>query len=218
MLTVLLLVTLTIRVYALWNRSRTILVLCICALTLFWGAYISVAAYTLSEEVIIPAPAPLTGCSSSTSSQKAYLLFVTSITFETTMIILTVIKSYPFIRQREVHSPVLTMLFEDGLIYYVFIVCLQAINLGVIFSPSLTAGSFSAAFPTLAAIAIACHRLLLRQQRVLLRTNVGMTNFHSSDFHTASITLSSVHRRGSNTSFSSRDMRGRDWESGDQTN
>jgi hypothetical protein len=192
----------TIRVYALWNRSRMIFFLCLGVSTLNLGCYIVIIAYSTATGSITPASAPFTGCKLFSGYTKGYIMFVTSITFETMMITLTAVKSFPLARQRDAHTPLFTMVLGDGLTYYFFILALHVLNLIILFTPSLAAASFVASYPSVAVMAVACNRLLIRQQRLLLPRGSEMTTpFHSSDLRAVSITLPSIRRHDSNLSF-----------------
>jgi hypothetical protein len=200
----------TIRVYALWNRSRMILFLCIGAATLNFGCYTVLVAYSTATEFVTGASAPFTGCTIFSSYAKAYFIFVASIAFETIIIILTVIKSYPLARVAS-RTSLFTMILEDGLIYYFSILALHLLNLIIIFTPSLAVGSLVAFYPAFAMVTVACNRLLIRQHRMLLGHESEMTsNFKSFGLLTVPIALRNICRHGSDPSFSSRDSRRRD--------
>jgi len=202
-----------LRVYALWNRSLRILLFSLAAFFLNIGTFIILVAYNDSKAFILPAFAPFTGCAIFPGFAQTYIIFVTAIIFETIMVVLTVMKSYPLVRQRGLHTPLFTLLLEDGLLYYIFIIGSQIINLVAIFTHSWIGAAMFMSYPSVAVITVACNRLLLRPQRALLGTGLQMTSaFRSYDLRTASITLRDIpHRRGSrntNHSFLSRDLPG----------
>jgi hypothetical protein len=200
----------TIRVYALWNRSRVILFICIGAATLNIGCYAVIISYSTATEFVTGASAPFTGCTILSSYAKGYLMFVASITFETTILTLTVIKSYPLARQAS-RSSVFTMILEDGLIYYIVMLSLHVINLIILFTPSLAAASIMPSYPTIAVMAVACNRLLIRQQRLLLGHRSEVTShFPSTNIFITPIALRSIHRNGIDPPLSSRGLRGDD--------
>jgi hypothetical protein len=179
-----------------------ILFLCLGAATLNLACYIVIVAYSAATGFIIPATTPFTGCILMSGHKKGFIMFVTSIAFETMMVTLTVIKSYPLARQRDAQTPLFTMFLEDGLVYYFFLLALHILNVIIIFTPSLAPASFVASYPLVAAMAVACNRLLIRQQRVLLGPGPEVTsNFLSAELRTISITLRSVRRHSSVPSF-----------------
>jgi hypothetical protein len=196
----------TIRVYALWNRSRMVLFLCLGAATFNFGVYTVLVSYSTATGIVTAAPAPFTGCTLFTTYSKDYLMFVAAITFETAIIILTAIKSLPHAR----HTPLFTMVLRDGFVYYFSILALHILNLIILFTPSLAVASIMPSYPTLAVMTVACNRLLIRQQRMLIDADSETTaNFQSSDPHIVSIALRKIRRHGSNPSFS-RDLHGED--------
>jgi hypothetical protein len=164
--------------------------------------YIVIVAYSNATGTIIPAPTPFTGCMLLSGYEKSFIMFVTSIVFETMMITLTVIKAYPLAQQREMRTPLFTMIFKDGLVYYFSLLALHILSLILIFTPSLAASSTLASYPLLVVMTITCNRLLIRQQRMLLGPGQDMdTDFFSTDLRTMSITFRTIHRHGNVPSF-----------------
>lgn len=155
-----------IRVYATWNRSRPILILCICALCLNTGSYFGLFGVYYATMGFLEVPF-LVGCQpGAIPFTKIYISLIFALVFETMIVILIGIKSYPILRQRAFRSSFYAVLFEDGLAYYCLVVLAHAItlismfNINAITIPIL--GS-SFAFPL---IGIAVHRIILRSQLI----------------------------------------------------
>lgn len=126
---------------------------------------------------ITPNILPLTGCLIFPTFWKTWIALVTCIGFETCIIVLTVIKSYPQARQLSGNSKgvISTLLLTDGLAYYFAIIVSQVFTIIV----QLTADAsvsipVLSSYPGLMVIAVSCNRLFIRLQRNLLKKEVNM--------------------------------------------
>lgn len=164
------LVLMIIRVYATWNRSRPILILCLCALFLNTGSYTSLfGIYYATMEFAVTEPSAL--CQPvSIPFTKIYISLIFALAFETMIIILIAIKSYPIVRQRASRFTLYAVLFEDGLAYYCIIALAHAIILVFMFNINTVTISLLGSSFTFTVIGIAVHRITLRAQSMLLRT------------------------------------------------
>lgn len=160
-------VTLIFRVTALWNRSRTMLLLCSSAVLLNLGTYIGIFSNFFARSHFAPVALPFTGCRGIATQNNLYISSLISIAFETAVIILIVIRSYPVVRLRGIHSPLFTLIFEDGLVYYCVIILTQVISLALGFKTTLTTAPILRSPLLTAVTGIACNRLLLRPQPLL---------------------------------------------------
>jgi hypothetical protein len=141
-----------------------------------------------------------TGCTLFTNYTKDYVMFVAAIIFEIT-------KSFPLAQ----HTSLFMMVLRDGLVYYFSIIALHVLHLIILFTPSLAVASIMPSYPTLAMMTVACNRLLIRQQRMLLDSDPDMTtDFQSSDPRTVSTALRNIRRHGGKPSFLSREFHGED--------
>jgi len=168
------------RVYAVWNRSRHIFLICLCGYILNVGLYIGSSAYLVTTSRAITAPLPFTGCQLSPSFRYEYASIIVSIIFETMVILLIIIKSYPIVRLRGVKAPLYSLLFEDGVAFYCAILVAQVLILFCILSPSLVTFPILGSSLSIFIIGVACNRLLLRSQRLLQNRGSGLpTSFTS---------------------------------------
>lgn len=158
------------RIYALWNRSRLILILTMLGLVLNAAVFFGIVAYTYIDAEIMANHPPFTGCMALPHFHFGWTMLVATLTYEAILVTLTAIKAYPVAIQRGVKTPLYTLLLHDGLLYFLVIMILQIINLISIFQPGPLTGVMVNAFPALAVIGVSCSRLLLRLQRALVGT------------------------------------------------
>lgn len=201
-------VTMIIRVYALWNRSRPVLYLVLSMFFAHLGTYSSMMAYSLATAAITSNTPPFTGCMVMPTWDKAWITFTTSIALETLLFILIVAGSYPIVRQRGMKAPFYSLLFEDGLAYYSIVIISQVISFIALKVYTPVTATFLGSYPTVAIIGIACGRLLLRPQRLLLGYGAETSDsFRSDGLRTADdITLEFPNRKAE--SYMTRDLPG----------
>jgi hypothetical protein len=168
------------RVYALWNLSRRVLVVCLCAFILHTTSYLVFTAYVLSLSSATGSTPPFRGCNLVTSFSGTYGCFLISIAFETVVLFLIVIKSYPIVRLRGVKAPLYSLLFEDDLAFYCVMLVAQILTLAAMFSPSLVTAPMLMSGLSFFVMGVACNRLLLRLQRLLLDRGSGFSNSYTS--------------------------------------
>ena len=176
------------RIYVLWGLSRRIFVVCICAFIINVGLYICSSAYLVATSHATGAPPPFTGCQLSSFFKYDYAFFAVSIGFETMVIILIVMKSYPIVRLRGVKAPFYSLLFEDGVAFYCAALISQLLTFVSLLSPSLVTLPILTSSPSLLVIGIACNRLLLRSQRLLQDRGSDLPNSATSCGPAAGIT------------------------------
>lgn len=110
------------RTWALWSRTVVMGVV-------IWGSfaiYLSAAVATTAKAMIDYQPTPLFGTNVCVGNLPSYFwcLWLPSIVFETVLFVLTAIKAIQHHRKR-VETPILTTLYRDGFLYFVFI-CLNS--------------------------------------------------------------------------------------------
>jgi hypothetical protein len=77
------------------------------------------------------------------------------------------------LRDQQVRLPLIHLLMLDGLVYYISIISTHSIILFTgLFADSTLALAVLGSFPTVATAGVACNRMLLRLQNVLLFDNV----------------------------------------------
>jgi hypothetical protein len=199
------------RVYALWNLSRRVLVVCSFAFILNTGSYLGYSIYVNAISRATGATLPFRGCSLHSTFRGTYGCFVISIVFETIVILLITIKSYPIVRLRGIQAPLYSLLFEDDLAFYCVMLVAQIFALAAMFSPSLATVPTLGSGPSFFVIGVACNRLLLRLQRLLLGRGSGFSSSFTSRGVTnaADITIDLGNR---NDSYPADDSTGDDLE------
>ena len=182
------------RIYVLWGLSRRIFVVCICAFIINVGLYTCSSAYLVATSHYAGAPPPFTGCQPSSIFKYEYAFFAVSIGFETMVIILIVIKSYPIVRLRGVKAPLYSLLFEDSVAFFCAILISQLFTFVPQFSPTLVTLPILESSPCILVMGIACNRLLLRAQRLLQNRGSDLPNSATSCGPAAGITAEFHHR------------------------
>ncbi|PVG00134.1 hypothetical protein CPB86DRAFT_730111 [Serendipita vermifera] len=150
-----------LRVRAMWNHSTIIV-------TLTWFlfgcnliTFIVIVVYGQANGTIKTSALPLTGCLVDSSFRRPYITFITSIAFETFVIVLTIIKSWPILRNRQTKLPLSSLLLKDGLAYYLAILSAQLLLLVSGFAAGFTVGMpIFSSLPALAVLGVACNRML----------------------------------------------------------
>lgn len=165
------------RVYALWNRDKWVLAgLCsLCILHI--GYYTGVVTFAYINGSWQPATLPFTGCLVNLGFDKLWTMSVPTLVFETVNVSLIVYKTWSIAAQRGIRTPVVTMLLEDGVAYYVAIIVIQLLSLVSLLVPSDLTLPLVRPYPTFAIIGIACNRLFIRLQLLLLGKGKGQSGF-----------------------------------------
>ena len=191
------------RVYALWNLSRYILAVCLCAFILDVGSYIGVSAYVIATADATGAAPPLTGCRLASSHGYTYV-FAILMVFEAAIVFMIVFKSYPTIRVQGVKAPLYSLLFGDGVVFYSAILVAHLLVLVSLLSPSMATLPIIESCPPMLVIGVACNRLLLRSQRLLQSRGSELpTLFTTFNLPTAAGTLEFCNQDDSHLASSS---------------
>lgn len=173
--------TMIIRVYALWNRDKWVLtgVLILCFLHVV--CYAAISCYTFATSVVIPASPPFTGCMVTFGFDKIWISFVAALLFETVVISLIVYKTWFFATQGDIRTPLFTMLFTDGVVYYLVMIASQILGLMCFLVPSALVIPVLRSYSQFSIAGVICNRLLARLQRLLLNRSKGQTGFSGAD-------------------------------------
>jgi hypothetical protein len=162
-----------LRVQALWNHSRPIKIMVVLLFLVNLIAPIVVVCHIYTTAILVPAKPPFTGCAIIASTNLAYIVFVPAFFYETLIIVLTVIKSYPLLRQGSITLPLSNLLFKDGLVFYCAILATQLITLICSYSGNMSLlMSVTLSGPALPVSTVACNRLLMRLQTALVNQDV----------------------------------------------
>ncbi|KAG8806949.1 hypothetical protein FRC17_004716, partial [Serendipita sp. 399] len=156
------------RVYALWNRSRLFLILISTFFLVHIVVYVVLVFISYARGFTWPNLPPFTGCMYMTTFRHGWISLVLAVVFETVIVVLTVIRTYPLARQANIRTPLFTLLLRDGLFFYILIIISQVITLVAFLVPSQFTGPILESSPAIAVLSIACNRMLVRLQRTLI--------------------------------------------------
>jgi hypothetical protein len=171
-----------LRIRALWYHLRQVVtavtLLCIGNILTF----IITIAYGLATATIGPATYPFTGCFFNPSFRRQYISFITSIVFETVIITLTIIRVWSVMYDGQRRLPLFTLLIQDGLLYYISIMCIHFIVLFTgLFADFTVALAIFGSLPSIAVAGVACNRMLLRLQGILLASDIISSDIGMTD-------------------------------------
>ena len=134
---------------------------------------------------------PFTGCMTLPGYDKVWLSFIASLGFEIMIIFLTVYQSWSIASQKGIRTPIYTMLLEDGLSYFLIIVASQLMSFIGIMVPSALAIPLLGSYPSVPIAGVACSRLFIRLQRLLLRKDKWKGDFSTKDIWSSNVPDSS---------------------------
>ncbi|PVG00126.1 hypothetical protein CPB86DRAFT_782992 [Serendipita vermifera] len=156
------------RVVALWSHSRLIKSIATFLSLVNILAFIIASSYGWGTASVVPQMSPFTGCSAvSHADLKINLLLIPAFAFDTSALVLTLVKVHPMIKQAGVRLPILTLLLSDGIAYYIVIIISQALSFVATYPKNS-----SIVLPIVVANAVACNRLFIRLQEVLVQSDI----------------------------------------------
>ncbi|KIM31963.1 hypothetical protein M408DRAFT_21145 [Serendipita vermifera MAFF 305830] len=170
------------RVYALWNRDRRVLVATLLGFFMQITVYIVMTSTAYATGSIFPVDPPFTGCFILLGNHLLWIMFIPNIAFETLIVGLTVYKSWSIAVQSGIRAPVFTMLLSDALLYYWVIIGAQILSFVCMMVPSPMTLPIIGSYPTITVTVVACSRLLIRLQRLLLSESKGQSGFTTEGF------------------------------------
>jgi hypothetical protein len=174
------------RVRAMWKHSQRVTTAVTMLSTINVLTFVIIMPYTLATATFGPATFPITGCTFVPSFQQYYVTYILCIFFETVVVVFTVIRLSAMIYGHQMRMPLISLLMQDGLVYYIAVVSAHSIVFftGMFAGPTLTCVVFGS-LPGIAVAGVACNRMLLRLQSILLYnevhvTGIGMTEMDVS--------------------------------------
>ncbi|KAG8783014.1 hypothetical protein FRC15_005924 [Serendipita sp. 397] len=172
--------TMLLRVTALWNRSRLIKMITICLflVNIFFFVASALYAHVKGDDWIPLEIPPFTGCLPRPDTRiPLYAIFTVALVFETSIVLFTILKSYPFLAQKSNSMDggmfrLSSVLLNDGVAYYVAVILSHVISMyasiaPVDANPMVTIPIMASSLPIPVSI-VACNRLFLRLHDVLL--------------------------------------------------
>lgn len=169
------------RVYALWNRNKWVLASSCLLCILHIGYYTAMVTYAFANGTWTPASLPFTGCFVTLGFDKLWTVCIPTLVFETVNVSLIVYKTWSIAGQSNIRTPLVTMLLEDGVLYYLVVIAIQILTSVSFFVPSDLTIPLVRAYPTFVVIGVACNRLFSRLQSLLLSKGKGQTGFSTID-------------------------------------
>jgi hypothetical protein len=130
-------------------------------------------------------PPPFTGCTVAPNSKILWIMFTTTLAFETLATGLIVYKSWPLARLRGVEAPLYSLLLEDGIGYCLTLIASKLFVVGCLYIPSVVA---TVGMPTCICISVSsltANRLILRLHGTMLNNMSDWTEYTSAGFSMA---------------------------------
>jgi len=159
-----------LRTYALWGRSRKILISLSVLLVVCFLGTAGPALYLSLAVVAMPSPSNIQLCKYTfPNTNILYCILVSCIVFDLTIIILTLVKTVPA-RMRNGWTPLIGLFLKDGIQYFILMFLISVANIVVISQspPALSTTLF--AFNAAIAPLLGSH-LMLNLRGSILRTS-----------------------------------------------
>ncbi|PVG00137.1 hypothetical protein CPB86DRAFT_872127 [Serendipita vermifera] len=162
-----------LRVRALWIRSRFVVTITMALFAINMLTFVITISYGQATATVEPAPFPLTGCVFKATFRHPYIFTITTIAFESLVIVLVFLKSKPTQNRQTIRLPLSALLLQDGLVYYLAIVSVQLLVLIAMFVADFSVVmTLLASLINLAVAGVACNRMFMRLQHALLSKRV----------------------------------------------
>jgi hypothetical protein len=157
------------RVSALWGHRQAVVLFAKTLFVLNILCQATILSYNYATAIIIPELAPFTGCLIVPTFPKFWIIFLAGVAFDTCMVTLTVIRSFPMVHGQGVQMSLWTLLLRDGLIYYFFIIASQILAIIAALAPIDVSISIPimSCYPPIVVEGIACNRLFIRLETQL---------------------------------------------------
>jgi hypothetical protein len=186
------------RVSALWGHQKAVVLFAKVLFVLNFLCQVIILSYNYATAITIPYLPPFTGCLIIPTFPKLWVIFLAGMTFDTSMVTLTVIRSFPMVRGQGIQMSLWTLLLRDGLIYYFCVIASQILSIIVILAPidiSISIPIMSC-YPPIVVVAIACNRLLIRLE---MQLQGEKNDDHTTDIVSARIFSNDDFEGGHNT-------------------
>ncbi|KAG8867287.1 hypothetical protein FRC20_006197 [Serendipita sp. 405] len=152
--------------------------ICLFLVNMFFFVVSALYAHIKGDEWIPLEIPPFTGCLPRPDTRiPLYAIFTVALVFETSIVLFTILKSYPFLAQKSNSMDggmfrLSSVLLNDGVVYYVAVILSHVISMyasiaPVDANPMVTIPIMASSLPIPVSI-VACNRLFLRLHDVLL--------------------------------------------------
>jgi hypothetical protein len=176
---------LAIRVWALWKGSYIILTILFLLLANNIMVFLILYGLALLRGTVELNTSPYTGCTVIPNSKSLWIMFTSTLAFESFSTGLIVYKSWPVARLGGAVTPLFSLLLEDGIGYCLCFMASKLFVVGCIYVPSVVA---AVSMPTSICISIsslAAHRLILRLQGTMMSQTSNETDYIGTGYSIA---------------------------------
>lgn len=187
--------TLANRVYALWKGNYIVLAIFFLIMSANILNYLFIYGTALYRGSPVISKPPFTGCAVILNSSLLWISFANTLTFEAVSISLVVYKAWPMARQRDVETPIFSLLLEDGVGYFLAFTASKLFTVGAVYAPTPISPVVLSSYPSFSVAALAINRLFIRLQRATVMRSMT-TQFTGASFSIAKYD-SSYYTRGS---------------------
>jgi hypothetical protein len=178
-------VILTVRVWALWKGSYIILTILFLLLANNIMVFLLMYGLSLLRGTVVLYASPYTGCMVIPNSKILWIMFTSTLAFESLSTGLIVYKSWPLARRRDVEVPLFSLLLEDGIGYCLCLIASKLFVVGCLYVPSVVATVEIPASICISVSSVAANRLILRLQQTILKKSSNGAHDTTAGFSTA---------------------------------
>ncbi|KIM27152.1 hypothetical protein M408DRAFT_311702 [Serendipita vermifera MAFF 305830] len=182
--------TLASRVYALWKGKYIVLTIFFLVMAANISNYLFIYGGALYKGTPLVSQPPFAGCAFVLKSNILWIVFANTLIFEAISISLIVYRAWPIARQRDVETPLFSLLLEDGVGYFLAFTASKLFTVGAMYVPTPISFVVLSSYPSVAVAALAVNRLFIRLQRAMViqptttefnGTGFSIAKYYSSD-------------------------------------
>ncbi|KIM27153.1 hypothetical protein M408DRAFT_174037 [Serendipita vermifera MAFF 305830] len=192
--------TLASRVYALWKGKYIVLTIFFLVLAANISNYLFIYGGALYKGTPLVSQPPFAGCAFVLKSNILWIVFANTLIFEAISISLIVYRAWPMARQRDVETPLFSLLLEDGVGYFLAFTASKLFTVGAMYVLTPISFVVLSSYPSVAVAALAVNRLFIRLQRATViqptTTEFNNNNFSIAKYYSSDDTSGSSVPRG----------------------
>jgi hypothetical protein len=172
-------------VWALWKGSYIILTILFLVLCNNIIVFLIMYGLSLLRGTVDLYTSPYTGCMVIPNSKILWIMFTSTLAFESLSTGLIVYKSWPLARLRGAEAPLSSLLLEDGIGYCLCLIGSKLFVVGCLYVPSVVATVELPASICISVSSLAANRLILRLQQTMLKKSSNLAHDTTAGFSTA---------------------------------